>query len=47
MKNSKTTKSNISEKDIIKKLIELYENQEKLKISYKVIKKEEGLIYGK
>lgn len=39
MKNSKTTKSNCSGEDILKKLIELFEHQEQVKIICKVERK--------
>lgn len=38
MKNRKTTKS--KDQEILKRLIELYEKQEKVKLSYKILKKE-------
>lgn len=40
------TKLKIDELDILKKLIELYSKQEKVKISYKISKKEEGFLNG-
>ncbi len=40
MKNSKTTKSNCSGEDILKKLIELFEHQEQVKIKCEIKNKE-------
>ncbi len=40
------TKLKKDELDILKKLIELFEKQEKVKISYKISKKEEGFLNG-
>lgn len=42
MKNSKTTKSSYSDEDILKKLIELFQKQEKVRITYKIEKNKEA-----
>jgi len=38
MENRKTTKSNYSNEDILKRLIELFQKQEKVRITYKIEK---------